>query len=577
MKYIVLFFFGLYSVFSVAQIGVGTTSPVSSSALHVESTSQGVLIPRMNQAQRNAIASPATGLLIYQTDVSQGFYYFDGAVWRTFGAGSGWMYSGNTGTNDATNILGTTDNQDFVVGTNNSEIIRVSANGNVGFNTTTPSTKLHVISPVYNPAVLFDDSFEDSTIAPFSTGGDANWVITTAAGEYNAASGSLVAAKSGNISDNQITWIEGTMTIPAGGATIEFAYKTSTENNYDKLFFKIDGVTQSGASWDGSTPWTTVSYPVTAGTHTFRWEYDKDTSASSGADEVYIDDVKVLGPVPSTPPVLQIVDGTEGAGKMLVTDANGVANWQVVTPAGGGDTDWLFASGSTFADPVYHVGPVMVGLNMVTSHTLHVWEEDAIYTDSGTNAESDINIGYFEIQDQAPLSPNMGNFTFDGGVDNILPVTSDAYSLGSSTRMWKDVFTGGGVLTSSDRNLKEDIKPITYGLEELLQLKTISYVWKNDKISDFSIPEDEKELKIGFVAQELLQIIPEVVVTHQWKEYEENPGVLVKEENDLLGVRYNDLIPVAIKAVQEQQKKIEDIEELNAEIKEQIKTLKKLN
>lgn len=571
MKYVILLFFSLYSFSGIAQVGIGTTTPDNSAALHVASTTQGVLIPRITQAERNAIASPATSLLIYQTDAVAGFYYFDGTIWKTFGAGSGWTFSGNTGTNDTVNKLGTTDNQDFVIGTNTNEVVRLATNGNVGVNTNTPSTKLHLVNPVFIAPDLFNDSFEDATIAPFVTGGSVNWQITTAAGEYNAASGSLVAAKSGNISHNQASWIEYTAVIPTGGATIEFAYKTSSETNYDRLYFRIDGVSQS--NWSGSGSWTTVSFPVTAGTHTFRWEYTKDGSVSSGADEVYLDDVKITEPVPPTPPVLQIVDGTEGVGKMLVTDANGVANWQVVTPAGGGDTDWVFASGSTYTDPVYHVGPVMVGLNMITPHTFHVWEEDAMYTDSGTNGQSDIYIGYFEIQDQSPLAPNPGHFTFDN-IDNILPVTSDAYSLGSSARMWKDVFTGGGVLTSSDRNLKEQIKPIAYGLEELLQLQTISYVWKEDKIADFSIPEAKKERKLGFVAQELQEIIPEVIVTHQWKEFEENPGVLFKEKNDFLGVRYNDLIPVVIKAVQEQQEKIVAIEKLNTEIRAKIALLK---
>src|SRR5690606_37276552 len=41
----------------------------------------GILIPRMSEAQRDAIATPATGLLIFQTDGSEGFYYFDGTNW----------------------------------------------------------------------------------------------------------------------------------------------------------------------------------------------------------------------------------------------------------------------------------------------------------------------------------------------------------------------------------------------------------------------------------------------------------------------------------------------------------------
>lgn len=61
--------------------GIGTTSPNASSLLEISSTSKGILIPRMTLAQRNAIASPATGLLIYQTNNTAGFYYYTGTAW----------------------------------------------------------------------------------------------------------------------------------------------------------------------------------------------------------------------------------------------------------------------------------------------------------------------------------------------------------------------------------------------------------------------------------------------------------------------------------------------------------------
>ena len=50
-----------------AQIGIGTTTPANSAALDVTSTSKGVLIPRMNSTQRDAIATPANSLLIWNT------------------------------------------------------------------------------------------------------------------------------------------------------------------------------------------------------------------------------------------------------------------------------------------------------------------------------------------------------------------------------------------------------------------------------------------------------------------------------------------------------------------------------
>lgn len=57
-------------------VGIGTTSPTASALLDVSSTTKGLLTPRMTQAQRNAIPSPAPGLLVFQTDGTAGFYYY---------------------------------------------------------------------------------------------------------------------------------------------------------------------------------------------------------------------------------------------------------------------------------------------------------------------------------------------------------------------------------------------------------------------------------------------------------------------------------------------------------------------
>lgn len=53
----------------------------SSAMLDVSSTTKGLLIPRMTLAQRVAIASPVKGLLVFQNDSTQGFYYFTGTAW----------------------------------------------------------------------------------------------------------------------------------------------------------------------------------------------------------------------------------------------------------------------------------------------------------------------------------------------------------------------------------------------------------------------------------------------------------------------------------------------------------------
>ncbi|MCB9336651.1 MAG: tail fiber domain-containing protein [Lewinellaceae bacterium] len=65
-------------------VGIGTTTPDPSAALDVQSTDKGVLIPRMTTAQREAIASPATGLKVYDTD-EKSFFYWDGTRWFRLG------------------------------------------------------------------------------------------------------------------------------------------------------------------------------------------------------------------------------------------------------------------------------------------------------------------------------------------------------------------------------------------------------------------------------------------------------------------------------------------------------------
>lgn len=79
----ILFFYLMCTPRAYAQIGIGTITPDPNALLDLESTTQGVLIPRMTSAQRDFIASgsPTTGLLIYQIDDTPGFYYYDGTGW----------------------------------------------------------------------------------------------------------------------------------------------------------------------------------------------------------------------------------------------------------------------------------------------------------------------------------------------------------------------------------------------------------------------------------------------------------------------------------------------------------------
>lgn len=68
---------------TLGNVGIGTSSPSASALLDISSTSKGILIPRMTSSQRNAISSPTTGLLIFQTDAPTDFYYYNGSSWTS--------------------------------------------------------------------------------------------------------------------------------------------------------------------------------------------------------------------------------------------------------------------------------------------------------------------------------------------------------------------------------------------------------------------------------------------------------------------------------------------------------------
>ena len=79
------------------QIGIGTTSVDNSAVVEIQSNSKGVLLPRLSEAQRNSISSPAMGLLVFQNDEVSGFYFYDGTAWQLLGGSSSSSSGGSNG------------------------------------------------------------------------------------------------------------------------------------------------------------------------------------------------------------------------------------------------------------------------------------------------------------------------------------------------------------------------------------------------------------------------------------------------------------------------------------------------
>ncbi len=130
---------------------------------------------------------------------------------------------------------------------------------------------------------LIVEDFETGDFSRYNwaMGGNAPWQIVTSPvyeGVYGAASG--------DISDNQDSELSITLDVIANDS-ISFYSKVSSENNYDDLVFYIDGTAVD--SWSGVVDWENHKYPVSAGTHIFKWAYEKDYSMSSGDDAAYLD------------------------------------------------------------------------------------------------------------------------------------------------------------------------------------------------------------------------------------------------------------------------------------------------
>lgn len=136
------FFFLPDSIAQSLAINTNGNTADASALLDVQSTSKGMLVPRMSKAEKNAIPAPATGLLIFQNGPdSIGFYYYSGSAWTWIGNSSNnWSITGNSGTVPATHFVGTVDNNTLVFKTNNLERMRLTTNNELGIGTTTPNS-----------------------------------------------------------------------------------------------------------------------------------------------------------------------------------------------------------------------------------------------------------------------------------------------------------------------------------------------------------------------------------------------------------------------------------------------------
>lgn len=234
---LMIFLFIILPIYSIGQVGIGTTTPSTTFEIAASGTNDGLLIPRVNSL--SALGAAQNSALIYLTTAvgpnNPGFYFWENSTstWiPLLDNYKGWTTSGNTGTNSGTHYIGTTDGQAVTFRTNNSERFRI-ANGN----------QVHALS---NGTALrpFYSWENDDDVGMYKTGNDQ---LSLAAGGIEflrlreAGSDQLVVNEGSNDinfrveSDNN----QNMLLVDAGANAVTVGYTGATTEQFGSINFAL--------------------------------------------------------------------------------------------------------------------------------------------------------------------------------------------------------------------------------------------------------------------------------------------------------------------------------------------------
>lgn len=690
MKYIKILILVLSYTCVNAQVGIGTTTPDPSSILDVTATDKGMLTPRISLTDITIAApiiTPAIGLLVYNTNAAvvggngEGFYYWNGTQWTQFiVSGNAWSTTGNTGTNPATNFLGTVDTRNLVFRTNNTENMRINTNGNIGIGTTSNLARLYTRIPstdnttnygIYNfhdgtdPSATYsiynrNNSSTNSTkyglynnVNNEGTGGrygiyNATYMNSAsnsnAYGDYNYLSaygmgnhranynylnlfGTVVSTNNYasynliNISSStNASTIYGEYTqvdYSAGPRYGEYKNMNSNASYNNSMYGDFNHLYGTG----NSPSYAIYNHFENSGTgvkYGIRNEFADVPGTKYGTYNYYPNGTTTGVIYGNYTNILNDSNSTKNGTYNRISSNNGSlrGSYNYITSSAS-NTNTLYGVYSTVSSvgTGIHYGGYfnaygnnnrsVYGTNTHTTGWAGYfvgngyWDGNMVFNESGTinhdfRIESDTNENMFlldanenlvrfgtnnagsDYQNGSTISGTTVNYVadFDAGTgatgtaigigsieylldgsantfinNNFSPTTHIMNDLGVSTtaNAWDDVYADNFINVSDERE-KTHIKNLSYGLNEVLQMRTVSYALKKDPF---------QETKLGLIAQDVLKLIPEAVKTHDHKVLNENnPTHFTKVEMERMGMKYLQLIPVLIKATQEQQELI---------------------
>lgn len=304
---------------SFSQVGIGTTNPSPSSALEIRSSNSGLLIPRValtSTTDVNTIANPATSLLVYNSsssnDVTPGFYYWEGS-WKTLksttsGSSSGWNLTGNTTT--PTDYLGTNNYNSLVFKVNNNQFSKYHPNGGISIGNSASGNDNNSVA--IGTSANASASNQATAIGPNTT---ASGFQSTALGYLATASNNSTIAM--GISSN----VSGFQSIGIGVSAVSNNNSSLAIGNSSTASGQQATAIGANASSSGQNA-TAIGYQATATqANSIILGNSSNNNNRVGIGTNTLDErLHVTGSV-------KIVDGTQGVGKVLTSDANGRATW----------------------------------------------------------------------------------------------------------------------------------------------------------------------------------------------------------------------------------------------------------
>lgn len=608
----ILFILATMSGFS-QNVGIGTATPDASAQLDVLSTSRGLLIPRMSAAQRGGISNPATGLLIYQTDIIAGFYYNSGLpaapVWQLLSSAStAWNLAGNNGISP-TSFLGTIDNQPirfklnstnagllhangnsffgYTSGQNNTSAYSNVAIGNAALFNNTVKTNLIAIgdSALFNNGLLAGASYEavnNTAVGSKALYANAQGYDNTAVGfqtlsentfgSFNSALGSLALNKNTQGFHNTAIGAGSLKKNTTGGGNTALGSNTLIEN--------LSGNNNIAIGYNTMISNTNGSYNTSLGSVVLHFNTTGSNNTALGFGALH-ENVSGYSNVAIGTDVL--VNSLDRNNLVAVGDSalnkNGLGitiSYQATdnTALGSkslqnntvGDANTATGKRALYANDIGYFNTA-TGYQALFSNTSGLSNTAIGYSalSSNTIGSNNTAIGQFANV----LSNNLSNATAIG--NGAIATASNQVMLGNTSVI--SVMAAGSFVIMSDGRFKRDIQENVPGLDFINALRPVTYHYDIKGLNAYldvaevkdrdnnirqqtndAINKKEKKLYTGFVAQE-------VETTAVKLGYEFSGLYKPQNEKDPYGISYADFVVPLVKAIQEQQVMIKKLQE----------------